>query len=183
MARSKKPSWQLAELPLSCPSCAIAYPLSESFCARCGRPLVYAAVPTVKAEASELSESDERRGRINPEYTGGQPVKVAFAQNQAEAELIQGLLLEEGIPSFLRRSRGFDVPDFLAAGPRDVLVPESGAEAAKGLLEATRQGNGHGDPAEVVEPRPVNATKLAGWMVGAAAAAAILVWALYQLRF
>ena len=33
------------------------------------------------------------------------------------------MLLEEGIPSLLRRSGGFDVPDFLAAGPRDVLVP------------------------------------------------------------
>ena len=34
----------------------------------------------------------------------------------------------------LRRSGGFDVPDFLAAGPRDVLVPESGAEAAREAL-------------------------------------------------
>ena len=36
--------------------------------------------------------------------------------------MIQGLLLEEGIPSLARRSGGFDVPDFLAAGPRDILV-------------------------------------------------------------
>ena len=34
----------------------------------------------------------------------------------------------------LRRSRGFDVPDFLAAGPRDVLVPASGAQAAREAL-------------------------------------------------
>jgi len=34
----------------------------------------------------------------------------------------------------LRRSGGFDVPDFLAAGPRDILVPESGAEAAREAL-------------------------------------------------
>ena len=40
----------------------------------------------------------------------------------------QGMLLEEGIPSLMRRSGGFDVPDFLAAGPRDILVPASGAE-------------------------------------------------------
>jgi hypothetical protein len=33
-----------------------------------------------------------------------------------------------------RRSGGFDVPDMLAAGPRDVLVPESGAEAAREAL-------------------------------------------------
>ncbi len=40
--------------------------------------------------------------------------------------MIQGLLLEEGIPSLVRRSGGFDVPDFLAAGPRDIVVAASG---------------------------------------------------------
>ena len=50
---------------------------------------------------------------------------MASASNLAEAELIQGILLEEGIPSVQRRTRGFDVPDFLAAGPRDILVPEA----------------------------------------------------------
>ena len=44
-----------------------------------------------------------------------------------------------------RRTRGFDVPDFLAAGPRDILVPESGAELARDLL---RQA----DVAETVGP-------------------------------
>jgi hypothetical protein len=61
-------------------------------------------------------------------------VKVARAANQPEAEFIEGLLLEEGIPSLLRRSSGFDVAESLAAGPRDVLVPESGAEAAREAL-------------------------------------------------
>ena len=45
------------------------------------------------------------------------------------------LLLEEGVPSTLRRSAGFDVPDMLAAGPRDVLVPESGVEVARDVLQ------------------------------------------------
>src|SRR5688500_13346712 len=71
---------------------------------------------------------------IEPRFTKGDLVKVAGAQNQAEAEFVQALLLEEGVPSVLRRSRGFDVPDFLAAGPRDVLVPASGAEAARDVL-------------------------------------------------
>ena len=61
-----------------------------------------------------------------------------MGDNQAEAELIQGLLLEEGVPSILRRTAGFDVPDFLAAGPREVLVPEAGAEVARELLRDTR---------------------------------------------
>jgi hypothetical protein len=38
------------------------------------------------------------------------------------------------VPSMLRRSRGFDVPDMLAAGPRDVMVPASGAAPARDVL-------------------------------------------------
>jgi len=67
----------------------------------------------------------------------GPLVKVAYAGNQAEAEMIQGLLSEHGIPSMLKRTRGFDVPDFLAAGPRDILVPEAVAEQAREVLEGT----------------------------------------------
>jgi hypothetical protein len=65
-------------------------------------------------------------------------VKVAYARNLAEAELIQGLLRQEDIPSMVQRNGGFDVPDFLAAGPRDILVPESQAERARELLPLTR---------------------------------------------
>ena len=72
--------------------------------------------------------------KIKPEYAEGGLVKVARAESQPEAEFIEGLLLEEGIPCMLRRSAGFDVPEVLAAGPRDVLVPESGAQAAREAL-------------------------------------------------
>ena len=51
--------------------------------------------------------------------------------------LIQGLLSEHGIPSMLRRAAGWDVPDFLAAGPREVLVAEELAERAREVLEGT----------------------------------------------
>jgi hypothetical protein len=61
-------------------------------------------------------------------------VKVAYAANLPEAELIQSLLLQEHIPSMVRRNGGFDVPDFIAAGPRDVLVPASQADRARELL-------------------------------------------------
>jgi hypothetical protein len=67
----------------------------------------------------------------------GKLVKVAYAQQQAEAEMIQGLLSEHGIPSMLRRAAGFDVPDFLAAGPREVLVAEEVAERAREVLTGT----------------------------------------------
>lgn len=68
---------------------------------------------------------------------GDNLVKVAYAPNQAEAEMIQGLLSEHGIPSMLKRAPGFDVPDFLAAGPRQVFVAESVAEAAREVLAGT----------------------------------------------
>jgi hypothetical protein len=67
----------------------------------------------------------------------GKLVKVGYGQQQAEAEMIQGLLREHGIPSMLRRAAGWDVPDFLAAGPREVLVPEETAERAREILEGT----------------------------------------------
>ena len=75
-------------------------------------------------------------------------VKVAYAQNQAEAELIQGLLRSEGVPSFVRRSAGADVPDFLAAGARDVLVPASMADLARELLAPQDRDPAPGDPGQ-----------------------------------
>jgi Putative prokaryotic signal transducing protein len=63
-------------------------------------------------------------------------VRVAWARNQAEAELIQGLLLEEGVPSIVQRAAGFDVPDYLAAGPRDILVEADREVAARHILDA-----------------------------------------------
>jgi hypothetical protein len=119
----------VSDKPLICPDCGKDYPRSERFCAECEMPLVY--LPGMEREASER----QRKARkIKPQYSEGRLVKVAYANNQPEAELIEALLLEEGIPSMTRRSGGFDVPDFLAAGPRDVLVPESGAEAAREAL-------------------------------------------------
>jgi hypothetical protein len=94
-------------------------------------PLVY---PGVTGVDQPITEAGERARKIKPQYAEGDLVRVAGGRNQAEAEFIQGLLLEEGIPSVQRRSRGFDVPDFLAAGPRDVLVPQSGAVAAREVL-------------------------------------------------
>jgi hypothetical protein len=49
---------------------------------------------------------------VEAQLAEGNFVKVASAENQAEAEFLQCLLREEGVPSSLRRARGFDVPDF-----------------------------------------------------------------------
>lgn len=70
--------------------------------------------------------------------SSGRLVKVAYALNQMEAEMIQGLLGEHGIPSMVQRT--IDNPEFLAAGPRQILVPEAAAEDAREVLEGTPGG-------------------------------------------
>ena len=106
---------------LVCTRCATPHGLDERFCPDCGLPLVHS--PEVAAAAPPVSQAQERARKVRAAYSEGPLVRVAAARHQAEAEFLQGMLLEEGIPSLLRRSGGFDVPDFLAAGPRDVLVP------------------------------------------------------------
>jgi hypothetical protein len=159
--------------PLACPRCARKYPLEERFCSDCGMPLVYVG----RGEEQPITEAHERARKIKPQYTGGQQVRVASAGNLAEAELIQGILLEEGIPSVQRRMRGFDVPDFLAAGPRDILVPEAGLEVAQQLLADVRAGETAPVSSDAGDQKPLRL--LAGILI-ALAGAALLVWLLYQ---
>ena len=112
-----------------CPGCARTYPRSERFCADCGMPLVF--VPGPKREASER----QRKARkIKPQYAEGALVKVARAQNQPEAEFIEGLLLEEGIPCMLRRSSGFDVRGI--PGGRDARRARAGVRSRGGPRSA-----------------------------------------------
>jgi hypothetical protein len=161
-------------LPLACPSCARRYELDERFCATCKMPLVYIGADQAGEPVSELRE---RARKIDPSYTEGELVRVAGGRHQAEAELIQGMLLEEGVPSVLRRSAGFDVPDFLAAGPRDVLVPEAGAEVARDvLMEADMAPQDAG--ARRAGP---DAARLTAAILGGGALTALVAWALIHL--
>jgi hypothetical protein len=137
-------------------------------------PLVIAGSET---EARPESEAVERARKIKPEFARGDLVRVAGGRNQAEAELIQNLLIEEGVPSMLRRSAGFDVPDFLAAGPRDVLVPESGAQAARDMLLAADLLPSAGAP-QMARPNPVKILLL--FILGGAFTA-LITWALLQI--
>jgi hypothetical protein len=156
---------------LHCPGCGSTYDEPERFCPDCKLPLVQADGPEVEA----VSERHERARKIKPQFTEGPLVRVAGARNQAEAEFIQGLLLEEGVPSMLRRTAGFDVPDFLAAGPRDVMVPEAARAAAREVL---LQGELISDePAtRVVAPGRLLIGLLVALVVGA-----LLVWLLSLL--
>jgi hypothetical protein len=122
------------------------------------------------------SAAHERARKIDPRYTEGELVKVGWAGNQAEAELIQGLLLENGIPSTLSRSMGFDVPDFLAAGPRDIFVPAAGAEAAHELLPDS--GMAAASDAADEGPQLVRALKIAAVVLLVGGGAALLAWLL-----
>jgi len=141
-------------------------------------PLVYVGSA---GELPARSEAHRRARKIDPRYTEGELVRVAGGRNQAEAELIQGLLLEEGVPSILRRTAGFDVPDFLAAGPRDVLVPESGAAPAREvLLEAELAPPPPPASDEAKSPRRHTA-KLLGAILGGGLLAALIAWTLLQL--
>ena len=51
--------------------------------------------------------------------------------------MIQGLLSEHGIPSMLKRGPGFDMPEFMPVGPRQVFV----AEAAPRKRAKCSEGN------------------------------------------
>ena len=64
-------------------------------------------------------------------------VKVAAAPDESIALLMDGVLKDAGIPSLIQRAPGFDAPDFLSAGPRDLLVPASSLGEAKQVLEDT----------------------------------------------
>jgi hypothetical protein len=116
---------------LVCPSCGRVYSEQERFCSDCRMPLVR---DPDEVTLAPLTERQERARKIKPQLAEGPLVRVAGARNLAEAEFIQALLLEEGVPSLLRRTAGFDVPDFLAAGPRDILVPQAGAGTAREVL-------------------------------------------------
>jgi hypothetical protein len=154
--------------PLACPGCARRHSLDERFCRECGMPLVYMGSQGAEYPASEARI---RARKIRPEYTEGPLVRVAGGRNQAEAELIQNLLLEEGVPSILRRAAGFDVPDFLAAGPRDVLVPEAGVEVARDVLLSSD-----------LAPREGGAPPRIAWVIaavaGGGALTALIAWLL-----
>jgi hypothetical protein len=159
--------------PLVCPSCGREHEAAERFCSDCGMPLVR----TGEEQEPARDEAHERARKIRPELTRGPLVRIAGGRNQAEAELIQNILLEEGVPSMIRRAAGFDVPDFLAAGPRDVMVPESGAVTAREALFA----------AEIAPaPAPAGVSRAQALRIGAAVAggsalAALIAWLLVKL--
>ena len=162
----------MAAEPLACPTCARRFPLTERFCPDDGMPLVYVGA----AGEGPVTDAHERARKVKPQYTEGELVRVAGGRNLAEAELIQGILLDQGIPSVQRRSRGFDVPDFLAAGPRDILVAQAAAHEAHALLTDADLIQQHS-----AEAGGDGAARLAAGLLVAVALAAVIVWALVEV--
>jgi hypothetical protein len=155
---------------LVCVSCGSTYGPDERFCPTCHIPLALSA-----DAASPVSDRHALARKVKPQLAEGELVRVAGARNQAEAEFIQGLLLEEGVPSVLRRTAGFDVPDFLAAGPRDVLVPATGLQTAREVLLQ----------AELITEEPTRPLTTPGHLlvglIGALVLGALIVWLLFEV--
>jgi len=120
---------------------------------------------------------------------GGKLVKVGFGRNQIEAEMLQGLLSEAGIPSVLKRTIGFDAPEFFASGPHDVFVNVNDAKRAREVLADVMIESEQDEVAELEEERRlargktgvVSPGRLAFWIIVAMLAGGLFLWLLYQL--
>jgi hypothetical protein len=161
--------------PLTCPRCARSHDVGERFCRDCGMPLVYAGT----REQEPITDAHQIARKVRPQFARGELLRVTGGRNLADSELIQGILLDQGIPSILRRTRGFDVPDFLAAGPRDVMVPESGYEQARRLLSDADLLTVEAPPGSM--PGIGSPARLAIGLAVAFVLAAAILWLFYQL--
>jgi hypothetical protein len=99
-------------------------------------------------------------------------VKVAYAHDQAEAEFLQGLLHDADVGSVVRRAPGFDVPEFLAAGPRHVLVAASHVPIARDVLRQAGPDEAAAPPTRSNADRPSRV--LAGLLIGVALVALVV---------
>ena len=162
--------------PLVCPGCDATAEADARFCPECGLPLVYGAAAEAADRLTPVSEARRRARLIKPQLAEGKLTKVAWANNQPEGEFIQSLLLEEGVPSLLRRTAGFDVPDMLAAGPRDVMVPASGVDVARETLLAAAVIDGSSSPRAVT-----SGWRLLAGLLAALAVGALALWIIFLL--
>ena len=153
--------------PLACPTCARRFALTERFCPDCEMPLVYVG----RGEEEPITDPRMRAQRVRPEYASGDLVKVAVVSSPAEADLIVGILLDQGIPARAAN----DLATVFPTSSRDILVPQAAYEAARALVADT--GEHHLAPEATIRA-PL---KLAlGMFIGLGAGAA-LAWALIEL--
>ena len=138
-----------------------------------------AALARALAEPSPAAEAPRSAtaapvGAIQPDGT----VRVAVAANQAEAELLQGVLNDAGIPSTWRRTGG-DLPELLAAGYREIYVPADAAGEAQALL-ATMEAPSSEEP-DVAPTRRIGLERTGLRLIGKATAVLVVAGILISL--
>lgn len=82
-------------------------------------------------------------GRRRPRPEPVRWVRVAYARHQPEAEMLAGMLAEIDVPVVVRRAT-MDVPEMLAGGPRELLVPADRELEARALLDPLPPESGDG---------------------------------------
>jgi hypothetical protein len=127
---------------------------------------------------SESSVPEESEPSIDPRFTGGRLVRIAWARNPTEARLMQSVLLDAGIPSIDRPTRAFDILDLLATGPRDILVSEAAAEEARDVLGVSPPVVPVGSTPTAFSEAP---SRLFAKLVIGLGGAAAIAWAAWQL--
>lgn len=121
---------------------------------------------------------DSPQPEIDPRYTGGRLIRIVQARNPTEAQLMQSVLLDAGIPSIDRPTRAFDILDLLAVGPRDILVSANAADEARSLLGVEAPVAPVGSTPAAFSEAP---SRLLAKFVLAMGAATGLAWGLWQL--
>ena len=132
-------------------------------------PLVAAGGEPLEAP---LSEAHGRARKIDPAFTEGELVRVAGGRNQTEAEFIQALLLEWGVPSILRRTRRLR----RARLPRRRAARRARARSPAPRPRArccSRRTSRRRPPSAAHGPRPLVLAAVIGF---GGAAAALLAW-------
>jgi hypothetical protein len=102
--------------------------------------------------------------------------------------MLQGFLSEVGIPSVLKRTIGFDTPEFFASGPHDVFVNAGDAKRAREVLAETMVEDEGSEQRQLEEERrlargetgDVSPGRLAFWVLAVALGGCLLAWLLYQ---
>ena len=130
-----------------------------------------AALARALSEPSAVPDSPQTAtaapvGDVQPDGT----VRVAVAANQSEAELLQGVLADAGIPSNWRRTGG-DLPELLAAGYREIYVPETAAGEAQALLATLEADDSEQDAAPT---RRIGLERTGLRLIGKAAAVLVI---------
>jgi hypothetical protein len=97
---------------------------------------------------------------VGDDRPAGELVKVAFARDRVEGEMIHGLLENAGIPSLLEQARlvfGLATRGF-GGGPQRVMVHANRAEQARALLAETLVEDGEGTMPEIANSRYLEET-------------------------